>query len=210
MIEISQAWLIHSDDLHLNTDLSHEHPFLAKLTNLSPFIRFPIFMVAFVIFPQYPRILGFSMLGFNFLFMLVTVSSLDDIEFRVTYLIEEICLVIYSIVLVINISDDMNPFFGLTWFWVFSIVYLLCYLMIMLLEFYVAFHTIIETLNSYCEEKSIQKSVVYIQEGFDKDNKPVKSEDKRGVHYESIIMSKLPSSKGSDGGEHRLKIKMRK
>jgi hypothetical protein len=128
---------------------------MAKLTNLSPFIRFPLFMVAILLFPEYPRVLAYSILGVNLIFMLVTASSLDDIEFRVTFILEEVCLFLYSALLVVNVYDDMSPYFGLIVFWVIGVTFLLCYLVIMLLEFYIALHTIIEALNFAFENRSI-------------------------------------------------------
>lgn len=112
-------------------------------------------MVAILLFPEYPRVLAYSILGVNLIFMLVTASSLDDIEFRVTFILEEVCLFLYSALLVVNVYDDMSPYFGLIVFWVIGVTFLLCYLVIMLLEFYIALHTIIEALNFAFENRSI-------------------------------------------------------
>jgi hypothetical protein len=68
----------------------------------------------------------------------------------------------------------------------------------MVFEFYIAIHGIIEILDSYSEKKQMNESVIYVQEGFDQDNKPVETQENRGIHYDSIILSNMPSSKGSD------------
>lgn len=64
---------------------------------------------------------------------------MDHFLFPKIYLIEELLITVWSVILIITAYDDMNPWWGLTSFWVFTIFELCSYILIMLMELFMVF-----------------------------------------------------------------------
>ena len=178
---------------------------LPKLYNTVSFLRFCGY-IPIVMFLDYNRLLQASVVaGANFLLFILSTISLGTASSIIPFL-EELLLVFLSAILVVNAYDDLHPSWDLTAFWVISILHLVFFFLIMLLEMVL----VLQALPNICFNLSgglessgtSDRGLNYVQQGFDRDNNPLPTEE-RGLNYTDIIQKGLDRSNvkgGSRGG----------
>jgi hypothetical protein len=90
--------------------------------------------------------------------------SMKYSEIGMVVFIEEICQMVYSLLLLMIMYDDKNAFWGLEILWLVSVLFIMSYLTVMGLEFYVAVCAILEIVRRYSDKSLIMDSVLYTQE----------------------------------------------
>jgi hypothetical protein len=134
--EISSIFMITSggfgENLNPPTALSKSyHPLL--------FLRFLGLVCVILFLDGERRWQTWYFLAINLVYFLLTLSNMSHFLFPKIYLAEELLILVWSVILVLNAYDDINPWWGLNSFWIFSMFEMCSYVLIMLLEIFMVF-----------------------------------------------------------------------
>lgn len=192
---------------HLSQNYSEN--FFARLYHILFIVRCYIILILLFMFENSRRTQAWIFFITNFVIIGFSVLSLKYFTFKILYIGQDSLYLLWSLILVINAHDDVNPSWGLTSFWIFSFIILISRFLIMLIDIYLLlfvlyahFHPEIENKKEEINEKNTKENpkevinISYVQEHFNKDNEPMETEN-RGLNYEVIIHNNLKTVEDS-------------
>ena len=184
---------------HMHLDHFMES-FLAKFYHSGLFLRFIAILMLIVFFEPRLRVLeAWIILGINFAFLAICVLISNFLKHKVIYLCEELLMTLWSVEMLVNAYDDIEPRFGLEAFWLFSVVYVFCLTFVMFFETVLVLIHLNTIFRDYLVfDESDKKDVDYRQYGFNMNEEPIVTEN-RGLNYSEIIVKGLGGGKGKGG-----------
>jgi hypothetical protein len=119
----------------MNKDYNHHS--IAKIYNFLGLARtlFTILIIYWLKFDR--RIQAWSFFAFNAVYLVFSTLISEHLEYKGAVLFKEFMFFLWSVIIVINAHDDINPQWNLFVFWVLSILTIVFRFFIMMIEFYI-------------------------------------------------------------------------
>jgi len=161
--------------------------------------------VLLVIFLDFDRVIqAWILLLITIPGLICIILAIPHLKFKHFSIIQEVCWILWMLIVVINAHDDIEPTWELSAFWIFSIIEILCRLIIMLTEIALIILTCLEMLANL-DDTNKSNGLQYRQEGYTIDNVKIESEREGFNHFEIIgtgLEGKTPAAHELAATEH--------